>query len=221
MQSESMGEPKDLRDFEHGEYVASDIFGPSDGWRVQLHFYPCRSAFGHVEAYVQMFPPCGCEEQSWTCEQADWQIVLKEEGNFTGCIMESRTDFESKDGGDCRGGEFSPEYTIDFDRKPELTLNVRAKMMVPASADMAASLLSNVDFTQQLTQVTFRLSTGPCLFLDKRVLMARSEAHGAEAQRRTDERGGFEQRFHHQLQGHDSLAAFHHVGHLRSPRGPW
>ena len=31
MQSESMGEPKDLRDFEHGEYVVSDKFGPSDG----------------------------------------------------------------------------------------------------------------------------------------------------------------------------------------------
>ena len=124
---------------------------------------------------MQMFPPCGCEEQSWTCEQTDWQIVLKEEGNFTGCIMESRTDFQNKDEEDCQGGEFIPEYIIDFDKNPELTLQVRAKVMVPASADIAASLLSNVDLTQQLTQVTFRLPTGPCLFLDKRVLVARSE----------------------------------------------
>ena len=178
---------KDLQDFKEGEYVLSDIVGPADGFRIQLSFYP----FESTAAYVKIFFAPGCEKGPWTAEQLAWEVLISDDAwertttndhdNWvecpSGCFIKDEDTYDMAEGEteDSFGGVFTPPYIIDFENELLSSVHVRAKVRLPAPEEVAKTFLSSVDLTQQVTQVTFRLSTGPCLFLDKRVLMTRSE----------------------------------------------
>ena len=162
---------KELRDFQPTEYVVSDIVGPPDWFRFQLSLYPCGE--DGVEAYVQILPPPAHAEGQWSIEQMACEITITDDKYATGVVWKEQDEVNESE--DIFGGHFNPDFEIFDDDGQVSSAIVHARVMLPVPPETQDTSLSSIDLTQEVAQVTFRLPTGSCLFLDKRVLLARSE----------------------------------------------
>eukprot|EP00439_Symbiodinium_sp_Y106_P024604 s471_g3.t1 len=111
----------------------------------------------HANAYIYVF--CGSGASEWSCEQVDFDIICWDVQSLPrGMVVASGPEDFSQES-DNWGNDFCP--------------NPDAGISLPSPPETMPAGLCDIDLSQRLTQVAFRFSTGPCLFADKRVLVAR------------------------------------------------
>jgi len=160
-----------IEDWKHygvGDNIWSEKVGPLDGFHSQPRVYPFGRSFEdeHANAYIYVF--CGSGASEWSCEQVDFDIICWDVQSLPrGMVVASGPEDFSQE---------SDNWGNDFCPNPDAQdLRFRARISLPSPPETMPAGLCDIDLSQRLTQVAFRFSTGPCLFADKRVLVARSQ----------------------------------------------
>ncbi|CAE7442054.1 unnamed protein product [Symbiodinium sp. CCMP2456] len=172
----------DTDTFQPGESISSTIGGPLNFYRFQMTLYPhgLKEEEGLLDRYVavnvQMLPPRELAGCSWSCEEVEVEVVLHNWYDYGVHCWDVMTFQNSDD--TCRFGSILPSNSLQVDLgwlNSEKKVLVVGRLKLPIPKDAFGESIRALDLSQEVTQVTFQLSQGPRLFMDKRLLISRSE----------------------------------------------
>ncbi|CAE7880960.1 unnamed protein product, partial [Symbiodinium microadriaticum] len=162
-----------------GEYIYSQIQGPEHSFRFRLSVYPR----GHgdweaisISAYIEILPPPALAKIDWACK-ARFEISMLYE------YLDELWNFRREGGVFIFTNKVSDQGWCNFLSLDRITrepgwlkaggLRLQGHVELPFTD--APCRGQPLDFTQEAAFVTIRLSEGPPLLFDKRILSERSE----------------------------------------------
>jgi len=162
-----------------GEYIYSQIQGPEHSFRFRLSVYPrghgdCEAI--SISAYIEILPPPALAKIDWACK-ARFEISMLYE------YLDELWNFRREGGVFIFTNKVSDQGWCNFLSLDRITrepgwlkaggLRLQGHVELPFTD--APYRGQPLDFTQEAAFVTIRLSEGPPLLFDKRILSERSE----------------------------------------------
>ena len=165
-----------VRRFTPGQHVTSRLAGPAHMFRIQMDVYPkgMHPPHTHLWAGVLLHAPEGHSKQEITVQV---KTRLKRQDSTVPRFKSKGGTFTSSDPRRL-WGKFVPFSELVSPQSGWMNEQgeVRLETLVIFPLERLAPILwPPLDFTEEMSQVTFRLSEGPPVYFDKRILVARSE----------------------------------------------
>lgn len=154
--------------------------GGSDSFRLKCFIMPKECS--HLSVRVEVHPPeyMKAPKSYWIVEEVEWEICMYNFPKITepgrGLFWSATEHFQTSD---------DPHY-VDLVRTADLTrdkcwldekgqFHLRIRALLPVDDDKIVQTTKGLDLSQELETVTFHLPEEKKLYVDKRMLVARSE----------------------------------------------
>ncbi|OLP95271.1 hypothetical protein AK812_SmicGene22619 [Symbiodinium microadriaticum] len=154
--------------------------GGSDSFRLKCFIMPKECS--HLTVRVEVHPPeyMKAPKSYWIVEEVEWEICMYNFPKITepgrGLFWSATEHFQTSD---------DPHY-VDLVRTADLTrdkcwldekgqFHLRIRALLPVDDDKIVQTTKGLDLSQELETVTFHLPEEKKLYVDKRMLVARSE----------------------------------------------
>jgi len=154
--------------------------GGSDSFRLKCYIMPKECS--HLSVRVEVHPPeyMKAPKSYWIVEEVEWEIAMYNFPKITepgrGLFWSATEHFHTSD---------DPHY-VDLVRTADLTrdkcwldekgqFHLRIRALLPVDDDKFVQTTKGLDLSQELETVTFHLPDEKKLYVDKRMLVARSE----------------------------------------------
>ena len=165
--------------FRTGHSIRSRIAGRLQAFRIVLEAFPRGLESGeHLDLVLKLLPPEKLKEKRWTCNVR--VEITASNVDPAACFSMNHLVRLSHACDTFVWEEFMPISDILaesggwLNERNELCLSGKVTFPLKEESSQTAAL-ADMDFTQEMTQVTFRLSEGPPVFFDKRLLLVSSQ----------------------------------------------